>query len=87
MRSTDPTRIRTPWMPAFESALGGPITHEDSVVRTPGVALGLLKAIALPDDLRNVPADPLSTVDELAQSLIMVCGSPFLSVCPDHYLI
>lgn len=74
-RSDDPAGIRAPWMPAFQSFDGGPITYEDSAATSAGVALGLLKAIGLPTDVKDVPRDSYRAFAELSQHLVLVSAA------------
>ena len=61
------------FVPTFEKIPnGGPITFGDSTTDDPGIALGVLRAAALPEDVEKVPANWFATVGSLAQYVTMV---------------
>jgi hypothetical protein len=61
------------WVPSFEMIPNGlPITTEDSCGADAGVALGVLKAAALPRDVLDVSGNPFVAVGRLAQLFTLV---------------
>lgn len=65
--------LKSQWVPIFERVPEGtPITYSDSSADDPSVALGVLRAAALPRDILKVPDNSFASVGRLAQYLAMV---------------
>lgn len=65
--------LKSQWVPTFERMPEGtPITYSDSSADDPSVALGVLRAAALPKDILKVPDNSFASVGRLAQYLAMV---------------